>query len=210
MFFAAGLFQRWREKYWPKPAICVCVSLQVGHDLCCWVVPTLAGEVLAETSYMCWCIIAGCTCTLLLVVPTLAGEVLAETSCMCWCVIAGWTCSLLLECSNVGGRSTGRNQLYVPSLVVLTPSVCITSKAPSTSCLYSSSYLVLSSSPKLSTPLYAGCTRGNKKAALLTHITRRNKEAVLWTHISRITKEAVLWTHTSRRNKGVGQLTCTS
>ena len=155
------------------------------------------------------------------VVPTLAGEVLAETSyIMCWCIIAGWTCSLPLGCSNVGGRSTGRNQLNVPSVVVLNPSVCITSKAPSTSCLYSSSCLVLSSSPKLSTPLYAGCTRGNKKAALLTHITGRNQEAVLWmhiarinkeavllTHIARINKETVLWTHIARRNKTVVQLT---
>ena len=83
MFFAVGMFQRWREKYWPKPAICVGVSLQGGHVLCCWVVPTLAGEVLSEASYM------------------------------CWCVIAGWTCSLLLACSNVGVISTGRSQLYV-------------------------------------------------------------------------------------------------
>ena len=62
----AGLFQCWREKYWPKPAICVGVSLQVGHVLCCWVVSTLVGEVLAEASYMCWCVIAGWTCSLVL------------------------------------------------------------------------------------------------------------------------------------------------
>ena len=42
MFFAAGLFQCWREKYCPKPAICVGVSLQAGHVLCYWHVPTLA------------------------------------------------------------------------------------------------------------------------------------------------------------------------
>ena len=29
----SGLFQRWREKYWPKPAVCVGVSLQGGNVL---------------------------------------------------------------------------------------------------------------------------------------------------------------------------------
>ena len=43
MFFAVGMFQRWQEKYWPKPAICVGVPLQAGHVLCCRHVPTLAG-----------------------------------------------------------------------------------------------------------------------------------------------------------------------
>ena len=65
MFFAIGMFQRWRDKYWPKPAICVGVPLQAGHVPCCRHVPTLAGEVLAEASYMCRCIIAGWTLSLL-------------------------------------------------------------------------------------------------------------------------------------------------
>ena len=150
----------------------------------------------------------------------LAGEVLAEASYICWCIFADWTCSLLLGCSNVGGRSTGRSQLYAPSLVVLNPSVCITSKAPSTSCLDSSSCLVLCSSQNLATRLCAGCTRGNKEAVLLTHIAQRNKGAVLLTHIARrhkvavqlthiaeINKGAVLLTHITQRNKGAALLT---
>ena len=91
--------------------------------------------------------------------------------------------------------------------MVLKPSDCTTSRERSTSCLYSSSYLVLSCSPKLSTHPCVGCTRRNNEAVQLTHIARRNKGAVQLTHIARRNEGAVQLTHTSRRSKKAVQLT---